>query len=231
MRVTVLELPARWNALEAVLSEVSESLERAAPGDLVLLPEASLTGYVSPRGDADLSSFAEPRGGPTAQRLSALAKRFSTTVVGPVIERDGERCFNALAAFGPDGTERFHYRKRHPWYVETWASAGENALPVIRVAEREVTAAICFDIHFIGEGVPKADVLLFASAWVDEDDDARATLLPDFARAHAMSIVNANWGVGSPRLRGQGGSMVVGKDGAVLARCDANTHRLDVELP
>jgi predicted amidohydrolase len=134
--------------------------------------------------------------------------------------------YNAVTAAG-----LFHYRKRHPWYVETWATPGEAPAPVVTVAGLRVTVCICFDIHFLTEADVDADVLLFPSAWVDEDDDARATLLPEVARRFGVAVVNANWGVGTPRVKGQGGSMVVSREGDVLARCGATTRRLDVELP
>ena len=219
MRVTVLELPARSGAVDAQLRSVEEELERAPPGDLVLLPEAILTGYLP-----DPSPMSEPRGGPTEQRLAALAARFGTCVVGPLIERDGEQVFNAVTAPG-----LFHYRKRNPWYVETWATAGAEAAPVVTVAGLRVTVCICFDIHFL-ESV-EADVLLFPSAWVDDEPvDSRDTLLPEVARRFGVTVVNANWGEGSPRVRGQGGSRVVAASGEVLGRCEAGVRRLDVEV-
>src|SRR6185436_7466115 len=118
------------------------------------------------------------------------------------------------------------YRKRNPWYVEKWATAGAEPHPVVKLAGARVAVAICFDIHFI-ESLD-CDVLLFPSAWVDEEDDARALLLPSVARRFNVFVVNANWGLGEPRVKGQGGSMVVAPDGKVLAR---GGPRLDVTLP
>jgi predicted amidohydrolase len=218
LRVTVLELPARWGAVDALFREVELLLATAPPGDLVLLPEASLTGYLP-----DPSGFAEKADGPTVKRLSSLARRFDTIIVGPLIEREKGHIYNAAVAPG-----LFHYRKRHPWYVEGWATAGELPMPTVRIAGLRVTLCICFDIHFLEK--VDADVLLFPSAWVDDEVDTRAKLLPEVARAHGVAVVNANWGVGAPRVPGQGGSMVVGKHGDVLARCDGTTRRLDVEL-
>ena len=214
----MLELPARFGAVDEQLRLVEQELQRTPPGDLVLLPEASLTGYLP-----DPSGLAEPRGGPTEQRLAELSRRFGAVMVGPLIERAAEDVFNAVTAPG-----LFHYRKRNPWYVEEWATAGTEAAPVVTLAGLRVTPCICFDIHFLQ--AVDADVLLFSSAWVDEEDDARATLLPELARRFGVAVVNANWGEGVPGVKGQGGSMVVSREGEVLARCDAKTWRLDVTL-
>jgi predicted amidohydrolase len=218
MRVTVLELPARWGAIEESFREVELLLATAPVGDVVLLPEASLTGYLP-----DPSGFAEKADGPTVKRLQKLARRFDTVIVGPLIEREKGHIFNAAVAPG-----LFHYRKQHPWVVEAWATPGALPMPNVRIAGLEVTVCICFDIHFL-ERV-EADVLLFPSAWVDDEGDTRARLLPEVARKHGVAVVNANWGVGTPRVPGQGGSMVVDHRGQMLARCDADTRRLDVEL-
>ncbi|MBL8954718.1 MAG: carbon-nitrogen hydrolase family protein [Myxococcaceae bacterium] len=219
MRVTVLELPARPGAVEAQLRLVEEELSRSPPGELVLLSEAILTGYLP-----DPSPLAERRGGPTEQALASLSQRFRTHVVGPLIERDGAQVFNAVTAPG-----LFHYRKRNPWYVETWAAPGLEPAPVVTVAGRRVTVCICFDVHFL-ENVD-ADVLLFPSAWVDDAPvDSRGALLPEVAQRFGVTVVNANWGVGEPRVRGQGGSRVVAASGEVLGQMAAGARRLDVEL-
>jgi len=60
VKVTALEIPASFDRARENLELVDALLARA-PTDLALLPEASLTGYVSPQGDFDLTRFAEPR--------------------------------------------------------------------------------------------------------------------------------------------------------------------------
>ena len=221
LRVTAIELPARFAEPERALADVDRVLASGAT-DLVLLPEASLTGYLSDALDADLTRFAEPLEGPTAARLAGLARAHAVYLVGPLVLREENRVHNALVAFGPDGTLRATYRKRHPWYVETWATSGEAPLGAFAIPEKNarVALAICFDVHFLEEesaaDLRAADLLLFASAWVEEED-SRPELLSRLARAFDVAVVNANWGPGKPRILGQGGSRIVGRDGALLA--------------
>ena len=227
MRVTALEIPARFACVRENLELVRELLSEG-PSDLVLLPEASLTGYVSGDGDFDLGRFAEPLDGPTASVLSSLARAHRTHLVGPLVERDGSRTFNTMVGFDPDGRRVLHYRKRHPWYPERWATAGDLPHPVFSLEGLRITIAVCFDIHFAAE-LPAADVLLFPSAWVEDagaaTEDSRESLL----RGLGMYVVNANWGVGSPRLSGQGGSMVLDATGRPLARADS-PGRIEAQL-
>ena len=138
VRVTLLELPARWNAVDRALAEVEVALA-GCTSDLVLLPEASLTGYLSPDGDADLTRFAEPIEGPTSRACAALAATHAVHLVAPLILREGDALFNAMVCHAPDGTRPFIYRKRHPWIPEEWATPGREPLPVVEIAGRILT--------------------------------------------------------------------------------------------
>jgi predicted amidohydrolase len=234
LRVAALELPARWNDRAAALADVDRMLSASPPPDLVLLPEAALTGYVSPEHDFDLTPFAEPLDGPTSQSLAALARKHACAIAGPLVERDGARCFNACVVFGADGRRIAHYRKRRPWYPEAWATPGDAPAAVFDITGVSITIAICFDVHTLaadaGRSLRAADLLLFPSAWVDDGDDSRGDILPHVATTFDLAVVNANWGLGSPRVRGQGGSRILGRDGRVLVTA-AHGGRIDATLP
>jgi len=175
VRVCAIELPARWNERAKVLADVERELSQVSPGSLVLLPEACLDGYMSPRAEFDLSPFAEAPDGPACQALAALARRHACHLAGSFVEKDGAHCYNALAVFGPDGAVVARYRKRHPWVIEEWATPGDAPPPVFDVGGLRVTVAMCYDVHFLEEDATsqlrEADVLLFPSAWVEEAAD------------------------------------------------------------
>jgi len=218
LRLSLLELPATWaegGGTAEALALVDQQLAAGPAADLVLLPEAALTGYVSPLGSFDLAPFAEPDDGPTSRALEALAVKHRVHLAAPLIERDGARLYNTFVLVAPDGTRLAKYRKRHPWYPETWATAGDTPYPLVRVGAVDVTLAVCFDVHFLEEEVPellaRAQLLLFPSAWVDDAPaaDARGPLLTGLARRHGLTIANANWGPGVVRVPGQGRSRIV----------------------
>ena len=233
MRITAIQLPARYGAVAAQLALVEALLLAGEPTELVLLPEASLTGYLSPSGDFDLTPFGEPIGGPTRAALGGLAARFDCLMVGPIIERAGDACFNAMIGVAPTGEVTLHYRKRHPWYPESWATAGTTSGRLASWRGLTLTTAICFDAHFLeedaAEALDAADLLLFPSAWVDTTDSLPA-LLSSLARAHHLAVLNANWGPGDPRIEGQGGSLFVDQRGVTGSRLSAPIGRLDVTL-
>lgn len=215
----IAQLPARHGDAERQLAALGRLLE-AHRADLVLLPELALTGYVSPRGNFDLSPFAEALDGPTSQALSALARRHGVALAGPLVERDGARLFNSYLLFDREGRRIGHWRKRHPWYPEAWATPGDFGTPVVELEGIRLCAALCFDLHFVEQdawdALASADLLLFPSAWVEEHD-TRNDRLAALAQRHGIAVANANWGAGAPFVASQGQSMIFDARGRRLA--------------
>lgn len=219
MLVAAIQLPHRFGNPVGQLELTDALLKQVEGAQLALLPECALTGYLSEAESYDLSAFAEPLDGPTAGALSKLARKHRIALAGPLIEEAGTERYNAFLVFDAEGKRIAHYRKRNPWLPEHWATAGDRPNPVFEVAGLRMTIAICFDVHFLAEDaaaqLTEADVLLFPSAWVEEDDtDSRSALLPDLARKFGVGILNANWGPGAPAVRGQGGSRIVAATGS-----------------
>lgn len=224
LTVAAIEFPHRFGEVSANIALVDDLLSQHANVELALLPEASLTGYVSPTGNFDLTRFAEPIEGPTRQQLTSLATKHRVHLAAPLIERAGDNCFNSLVVISPAGELVCHYRKRRPWFPERWATPGDLGTPVFELNGWTIAIAICFDIHFIAEmastELRRADALLFPSAWVEErpGDDSRHEILSDLATSFGLAIVNANWGAGVPSIAGQGASRIVTRTGEELVR-------------
>lgn len=234
LTLTALQLPARFDRIEEQLALAEALLKEGPPTDLVLLPEASLCGYVSERGNFDLTRFAEPLNGPTREALARLARQFDCLVVGSLVELAPEGLFNCLLGLQPDGRVALHYRKRHPWHPETWATPGAEKAELLSWRGLKLLPAVCFDLHFLEtddvSSLDDADVLLFASAWVD-DADSRPALLSSLAARHRLAVLNANWGPGRPRIPGQGGSLFIDQQGQLVARLQTDVGRLDASVP
>ncbi|AKV04505.1 5-aminopentanamidase [Labilithrix luteola] len=230
LRVTVVELPAVWDDRLGVLALLDDELARGPSTDLVLLPEAAFTGYVSPRGSFDLRRFAEPLDGPTIGAVSELARKHRTSIVAPLVLREGAACFNAMAVVDERGATVAVYRKRHPWFPERWATAGTTEPPMFEVQGVRVTMGICFDVHFLADDATDAlrgsDLLLFPSAWVDEEDTKIPTLAR-LARRFEISIANANWAPGVVQLPGQGDSCILDPEGRIVSAVRAGETRAD----
>lgn len=223
VRVALVEVAARFGAPDETADAVVAAT-RGVDADLVVLPECALSGYVDARGRCDLARFVEPAarfGEDLTQRGSAIgviarqARALDSTWVAPLIERDDRgRIFNSVVVIDPNGRVMARHRKRHPWFPERWATPGDEPFPLLSIAGRPVTLAICFDVHFLeqeaAEVLGVADVLVFPSAWVDDGpDDLRGPIFDGLARRFGLVVANANWGPGEPRVRGQGRSRIV----------------------
>jgi predicted amidohydrolase len=219
VRVSVLELPARWGEPHVALAEVDRLLA-SGPTDLVIVPEMAFSGYVSPQGDFDLSRFGEPLDGPTIHSARDLAHRHGITLVTPLVLEERGHLYNAAVVVSPEGVLAT-YRKRHPWFPEAWATPGQAVPPLFHVGDVVVTIAICFDGHFLPDDgaavLAEADLLVFTSAWVDEEE-SRMPMLRSLARGFEIAVANANWGPGVVEVPGQGGSCVLDRRGEVVAR-------------
>jgi predicted amidohydrolase len=236
MKICALEVPASFGAPDDRLVEIGAALAGGEAADLVLLPECALTGYVSAEGSFDLRAFAEPLDGPTLGAYRALARAHGTCLAGPLVEKEGTATFNSFVVVDPKGEVHAHYRKRHPWFPETWATKGTRPYPTFALGGLTMTLAICFDVHFLGrearEPLAAADVLLFPSAWVDNgDEDLRTAIFHSLVQRFGLTVVNANWGWGEPGLLGQGRSRIVGPEVSVEApRLDGRISRVTAEI-
>jgi 5-aminopentanamidase len=238
LRVAALQLPLVWGHKDAAFALLEAQLAALSGVQLVLLPEAFFTGYVSPMGRFDLRPYAEPLDGESRQRVAALARRFNVAIAAPLIEQAGQQYFNSMLFIDEHGALLGHYRKRHPWFPEKWASPGDLGFPVFLWGGCSLCMAICFDLHFLGKErgreLTQADLLLFSSVWVEEDGDTRTPQLQGLAQRYKVNVINANWAESLPRVPSQGGSVIFDASGGTLARAAGASPQAvisDLDLP
>jgi predicted amidohydrolase len=139
------------------LGDISYNLDRMRQVlepdiDLHIFPELALTGYLFTSKD-QLSELAEPVGGATCQRLSALAKANETAIITGFLESADGVFFNSALAFDRTGALVGHYRKIHRFYFETQIfECGNLGFPVFDITTTEercrVGMMICYDWRF-----------------------------------------------------------------------------------
>jgi len=104
---------------QANLAAIEELAEEAADGhaDLVLFPEAAVTGLINnddPEHDLPLG---EPIPGPVTDRLAALACARSIYVATGILEREGSCLYDSAVLLGPNGDVVLKYRRIQPqWH-------------------------------------------------------------------------------------------------------------------
>ncbi|MEV8224597.1 NAD+ synthase [Streptomyces sp. NPDC079167] len=258
------QLRLALNQIDATVGDLAGNSEsivrwtRHAAGQgahLVAFPEMVLTGY--PVEDLALrSSFVEA----SRKALRALAARLADEGFGevPVVVGYLDRSEHAAARYGqPAGSPRnaaavlhrgqvaLNFAKHHlPNYGvfdEFRYFVPGDSMPVVRVHGIDVALAICEDLWQDGGRVPAAraagaGLLLSvnASPYERDKDDTRLELVRTRARQAGCTTAYLAMTGGQDELVFDGDSIVVDKDGEVIARAPQFTEGsviLDLDLP
>jgi beta-ureidopropionase len=187
-----------------------ERLEEAALDrpDIACLPE-TFPGLGC--GSEDWFSTAEPVPGPTTEALAAVARRHGMWVICPLLERRGERVFNAAVLLDRRGEVAGIYHKIHPTVSELRVGVTPGTeTPVFETDFGRIGCAICFDLNFreVMEGLSAggAEIVFFPSMY-------RGGLqVPIWAHDFGVHVVSATPGEGS---------MIVDQLGRVLMQSSA----------
>ncbi len=238
---------------ETIVHRTRQAADQGA--HLVAFPEMALTGY--PVEDLALrSSFVEA----SRTALGALARRLADEGLGdlPVIVGYLDRCAQDRPRYGlPAGSPQNaaavlhrgevaltfakHHLPNYGVFDEFRYFVPGDTLPVVRVHGVDVALAICEDLWQEGGRVPAARsagagllVSVNASPYERDKDDTRLELVRRRAREAGCTTAYLAMTGGQDELVFDGDSIVVDKDGRVIARAPqfAETCVLvDLELP
>jgi predicted amidohydrolase len=201
---------------------------------LVVLPECLDLGWTDP----SARELATEIPGPRTARLAAAAREHAIFVTAGLVERAGDRLYNAAVLVSPDGETLIHHRKINELDIGRELYAIGDRLAVVDTELGRLGIAICADNYWdsraIGHTLCRmgAQVILSPSAWAvpadhNNDDDPYGTdWLPSYtelARLYDVTVVGvSNVGLmtagpwqGRPCI---GCSLAVGPGGAVLAQ-------------
>lgn len=144
----------------------------AAGARLVVFPECALTGYgFASRLDA--GRCAEPVPGPSTDAVAADCARLGVWAAVGLLERDGDRLFNACALVGPAG-HFVTYRKVHlPCLgADRFTDPGDRPFAVHDLGGLWVGVGICFDAGFPEAArvmtLLGADLVILPTNWADQ---------------------------------------------------------------
>ncbi|MEW2067919.1 NAD+ synthase [Streptomyces sp. NPDC007346] len=238
---------------EAIVHWTRHAAEQGA--HLVAFPEMALTGY--PVEDLALrSSFVEA----SRQALRALAARLDAEGFGelPVVVGYLDRSEHAAARYGqPAGSPRNaaavlhrggialdfakHHLPNYGVFDEFRYFVPGDSMPVVRVHGIDVALAICEDLWQDGGRVPAARsagagllLSINASPYERDKDDTRLDLVRKRAREAGCTTAYLAMIGGQDELVFDGDSIVVDKEGEVIARAPQFSEGsviLDLELP
>lgn len=212
LRVAVIQQQA-WPDKEKSLAETERLLDelcREEKPQLVLLQELHTTHYFCQVEDPALFDLAEPLDGPSAQRLSEIARKHQIVLVGGIFEKRAPGVFhNTALIFDKDGSLAGYYRKMHipddPAFYEKFyftpgdatRADGSSGFTPVRTSVGKLGVLVCWD-QWYPEGarlmaMAGADILLYPTAigWdpndTDEEKDRQKQAWTLIQRSHAVA--------------------------------------------
>jgi predicted amidohydrolase len=171
MRVAGVQMDVELGAVGVNLDRIESRLTEAAGegAKLVVFPECAATGYCFQSAD-EARELAEEIPGPITERVAAMCRGLDAHVVFGMIERDGERLFNAAVLVGPGGVLG-SYRKIHLPYLglDMFTTPGDRLFRVDHVADVRIGMLICYDGSFPESArslsLLGADVVVLPTNW------------------------------------------------------------------
>ncbi len=185
-RVAGAQMDVRLGRKSLNLNQMSSRLREAAQSGarLIVFPECALTGY-SFASKEEAWPQAESIPGPATERLASDCRQLGVWTAFGLLERDGDRLFNACALIGPDGFVA-GYRKVHLPYIgiDRFATPGDRPFAVHDLGDLRLGMNICYDGSFPEAArvltLLGADLIILPTNWTTE---ARAACFLPEARA------------------------------------------------
>jgi 5-aminopentanamidase len=197
---------------------------------LLVAPEMSTTGYAIWE---DIPRLAEGRDGPIVTRLSTIAQTHKLAVAAGFPERDGANIYNAAALATPDGG-LYVYRKCHLFGAHEKAAfaAAAELSPIVAIGGIRVGLLICYDVEFPEWvrtlALAGAELLIVPTALprLAAANRVSLSMVPTRAFENHVFIAYADLCGGERGTDYQGGSVIAGPDGEILARAGAGPSLL-----
>ena len=234
-KLALCQMNVKGGEPDANRAHAIELLAQAAEkgADVAVLPECMDCGWTHPVAHAAAGPVP---GGETFNALADAARKHSLYVCSGLVERDGERLYNAAVFIGPDGELLAHHRKINELEIAHDLYSPGDRLSVVRTPLATFGLVICADSFAQDEVVTRtagylgADVILSPSSWaVDADHDNEKEPYGDLWRRvygrvcrdfglHIVGVSDVGWVKAGPweGRKTIGCSMVVGPTGEVI---------------
>src|SRR5262245_17329848 len=235
-RVAMAQIQVEGGRPQANLGRAVDAVRRAAAQGckLVVLPECMDLGWTDP----SARNLAQPIPGPHADHIAQAAREFRIHVAAGLVERAGDRLYNAAVVIGPAGEVLLHHRKINELDIALDLYSVGDRLGVVETELGTLGLAICADNfgnslaigHVLGR--MGAQVILSPSAWAEDanHDNAREPYghlwrdsYTELARLYDLTVIGVShvgWITGGP-WKGRkciGCSLAVGPGGKILAQ-------------
>lgn len=224
------QLGASIRNAEIVAAEIALAADEGA--ELIVLPEAALTGYMF-ESLAEAREAAVDHKGPQVTRTLEAARETGTHVICGAIERDGGHLYNTAFVIGPDGMLG-RYRKMHTLCLgaDRFTFPGGEPPHVFELPFGTVGVHICYDSSFPETAralrLLGAQLLALPTNWPRLDLKREIVQVRAYENHAFYLSVNR---VGEERgVVFRGGSAAADPDGNLLFEAGAEAGRFHIEI-
>lgn len=222
--------------IAASLARMADYAKQAndAGVELLLFPEASLTGYNN--SVETNKKIAEAKDGQAAQAIAALCKQHKLAIAYGFAERSNDQIYNSVQLIDATGSPLALYRKTHLWGEQdrTLFTAGDDLIPVIEWNGWKLGFLICYDVEFPETvrrlAIEGAELILNPTALMHPFTTVADQVVPVRAYENQLFIAYANFCGNEYEQRYVGHSCIAGPDGEVLAKAGTEPTMLIAKL-
>lgn len=148
MQVELAQVSLGDSDVEGNTRKVIEKIESADVSggtELMVFPEATLSGFPTRENIADI---AQEIGGPALSAVRDAARTKGVSVAVGLAERDGSRFYNTTVLVDQSGDIVLRYRKTHLWASDVGVFTPGDRFEVCQWNGLTVGLLICYDIEF-----------------------------------------------------------------------------------
>jgi predicted amidohydrolase len=231
-RVAAVQMEPKLGRLDANLEQILNWLEPAAVAGakLVVFPECALSGYGFASREQGLDHAVSLDSEPIRKVIMACERHQCFCIFG-LLERDGDRLFNACVLIGPNGVVG-SYRKVHlPFLgVDMFVDPGDRPFAVHDAGGLKIGMHICYDGSFPETArvlaLLGADLLVLPTNWPTHSECAAEHMIPTRAMENTVYAMAVNRVGEESGFRFIGGSSIVDPGGHVLARAGSDGEQV-----
>jgi len=225
--------PANVDISLARLSEYA-TIASSAGANVLLVPEASLTGYnISPI-ERDL--FAEEADGRIREAVAEICLQNSIAISYGYIEKNASAFYNAVQLIDQSGKTLSHYRKTHLWgdLDRALFTPGDSFSSIVELDGWKIGLLICYDVEFpecVRElALNGAEIVLVSTALMSPWTQVADLVVPTRAYESQVYIAYANYCGNENGIDYVGHSCIAAPDGEVLAKAGSDSVLLNASL-
>lgn len=210
--------------INASLKRINDYAKQASEAgvQLLLFPEASLTGY---NNTIEVNQHIAPEArSEITQAVAAICESNNLAIAYGFAEKDGSTLFNSVQLIDETGESKALYRKTHLWGDQDRSlfSPGDDLVPVIEWHGWKIALLICYDIEFPETvrrlAIEGAELLLTPTALMSPWTTVADLVVPCRAYENQIFIAYANFCGNEYEQQYVGHSCIAAPDGTNLAK-------------